>query len=95
MMSPRRGTSRAACANAAPARVAFPAPGSLERRDDALPLAPSRARRDGGAHLGVEADEADRVALAEQQQRDRRRESLGVRELGEAQPCRRSKPSSG
>ena len=32
----------------------------------------------------VEADEANGVALAEQEQRDRGRELLGVRELGEA-----------
>ena len=83
MISPRRGTSRPACANAAPARVAFPAPGSLERRDDPLPLPAARARRDSGSDLGVEADEPHRVALPQQQERDRRREPLGVGELGE------------
>jgi hypothetical protein len=42
-----------------------------------------RARRDARAHRVVEANEADGVALAKQQERERRGELLGVGTLGE------------
>ena len=44
-----------------------------ERGDEAAPLRGAGARRDAGADGVVEADEADRVALAEEQERERGR----------------------
>ena len=51
------------------------------------------ARRDHGAHFVVEANQADAVALTEQEPRDGCRHLLGVRELGE--PPRRTAPGHG
>ena len=60
------------------------AAGLGERGDDAPPLRRARARRDAGADGVVEADQADRVALAQEQERERGGELLGVGALGEA-----------
>ena len=57
----------------------------LERRDERARHCPVRTRGGtDGAHDVVEAHEPDGVALAKKEERERRREPLGVRELGEA-----------
>ena len=56
----------------------------LERGDDPMPLLLVRARRERGADLVIEADQAHGVALAEEDSRERRHEMRGVRRLGQA-----------
>ena len=67
----------------------------LERRHESNPLPRAHTRRHRRAHDVIEAHETDGVALAQKQERDRRRESIGVRELGEAGRLHRSRPSIG
>ena len=93
-MSPRRLMMRAACCSAFRRARRLALSRFLERGDDAAPLAVSGARWHGASDAIVEADQADGVALSQQQQRDRRGEPLGVFEfrqsVGRAAPGHRA-----
>jgi len=63
---------------------AFPCPGVVERVDNAAPLHRAGPGRNDRAHLVVEADEPDGVALAEQQPGYGGGDPFGVGELCDA-----------
>ena len=79
--SPRRRSWCTTRRSAGSAAVPWPASSAAQRREQLPPVAQARARRQHGPDVVVEGDEAGRVALAQQDQRERGDEPLRVGEL--------------
>ena len=80
---PRRRSWPTTRRSAGSAAVPCPASRPASVPHQLAPVAEARARRQHRADLVVERDEAGRVALAQQHQRERGDEALGVGELGQ------------